>query len=107
MTAVVIPEWTLADRLRKAREYAGLDQQEMADRIGISRRSVVNYEGGKHAPGRPVLLSMALATGVPLAWLMDGSTTGPIDGGATSDLGVSPSAWNGYRSQVIALGDAA
>jgi len=28
----MIPTWTLADRLRKAREHAGLEQSELADR---------------------------------------------------------------------------
>jgi transcriptional regulator with XRE-family HTH domain len=29
-----IPEWTTADRLRKAREAACMDQLELAERIG-------------------------------------------------------------------------
>lgn len=55
MTAAVIPEWTLADRLRKAREMAELDQAQMADRIGVSRRSVINYEKANTdpRPGQP------------------------------------------------------
>jgi transcriptional regulator with XRE-family HTH domain len=67
-----VPQWTEGDRLRKSREAAGLSQQQLADLIGISRRSIVNYEGGKHDPSRPVVLSWALATGVPLVWLSDG-----------------------------------
>ena len=70
------PVWTLADRLRKAREHAHLTQQELADQIGISRASVVNYETGRHSPPRPVMLSWSMATGVDLEWLYGPPTPG-------------------------------
>lgn len=63
-----IPELTLARRLYLARDELNLSQSEFAQRIGVSRRSVVNYESGSTQPSRPVLLSWALATGVPLDW---------------------------------------
>lgn len=68
----VVPEWTLGDRMKKAREHAGLSQGELAARIGISMSSVSRYEVDKTAPGRPVLLSWALCTGVSLEWLLGG-----------------------------------
>ena len=70
-----IPEITLPIRLRLAREAAGFHQDELADLIGISRRTVVNYEMAKHPPRRPVLLSWALATGVDIDWLLGGVGT--------------------------------
>jgi len=79
--AGVIPAWTTGDRLRKAREFVGMGQQEMADEIGISRRSVSAYECGGSTPRRPVLLSWALRTGVPLEWLRSGTTESPRPGG--------------------------
>lgn len=72
MTAA-IPQWSLNDRLRKAREHAGLHQQQLADETGISRRSVTNYERGFAVPRRPVLLAWAVATGVDLDWLTEES----------------------------------
>ena len=63
------PEWTLTDRLRKAREYRGLSQAELADLTGVSARSVFNYEAGRTTPRRPQLIAWALATGVCLDWL--------------------------------------
>ncbi|RZT59360.1 helix-turn-helix protein [Microcella alkaliphila] len=36
--------FTQADFLKKAREIAGLTQQQIADRIGIDRASVIAYE---------------------------------------------------------------
>lgn len=65
-TTTHIPELTLGRRLFLARDDAGLNQAEFAGRIGVSRRSIVNYESGSTHPSRPVLLSWSLATGVPL-----------------------------------------
>jgi transcriptional regulator with XRE-family HTH domain len=71
-----VPSWTLADRMRKAREYAGLKQTELAADIGIARSSITNYETGRKTPSRPVLLSWALRCGVPLTWLRYGTEDG-------------------------------
>ena len=75
MSEVVVqgagPEWTLTDRLRKAREHSGLEQTEIAEVMGVSVRSIRNYEAGRNTPKRPQLIAWAFATGVPLAWLED------------------------------------
>jgi transcriptional regulator with XRE-family HTH domain len=65
-----IPQWTLADRMRKARTHAGLEQGELAAEIGIARSSVVNYENGHTRPSRPVLLSWAWRCKVSPEWLI-------------------------------------
>lgn len=75
-----VPEWNLQDRLRKARESAGLDQAELADRIGVARTTVGHYERGLTTPKRPLLLSWALATGVPSDWLETGKESPDGDG---------------------------
>ena len=79
--AGVVPEWTLPDRLRKAREHASLSQAELGALTGISRRSIVSYEGGTRPPRLPQLVVWAMATGVSLSWLA-GDETSP-DGHAT------------------------
>lgn len=68
----VPPVWSVADRLRKARESAGLDQRELAERAGISRQTVSNAERGAGHPQRATLRVWAMATGVPLEWLLEG-----------------------------------
>lgn len=68
-----IPQWTLADRCRKAREHAGMDQRQLADAIGVARNTVVNYEHGHRQPREIVLRAWAMATGVPLEWLKSGT----------------------------------
>lgn len=75
-----IPQFTLSDRIRKARESAGLDQGGFAEEIGISRSSVSNYETGTSRPMRVVLKAIALRTGVPLTWLETGETSNPRPG---------------------------
>lgn len=92
------PVWTLADRLRKAREHARLTQQELADQIGISRASVVNYETGRHSPSRPVMLSWSLATGVDLGWLQGPPT---LPGDAVSQQQEFPIRRRGIRKRGI------
>jgi transcriptional regulator with XRE-family HTH domain len=67
-----VPAWTLGDRLRKARESAGLDQAELAAAIGVSKRSVGAAERGESTPRRHVLIAWAAATGVALGWLCPG-----------------------------------
>ncbi|MBF4613258.1 helix-turn-helix domain-containing protein [Curtobacterium sp. VKM Ac-1376] len=84
-----IPRWTTADRLRKAREASELEQQDMADRTGLSRTTVSNYERGAVKPRRAGMIAWSLATGVPLQWLLTGQTEtenapGP-DGGTEGD----------------------
>lgn len=67
-----VPQWRLADRLRRAREHAGLDQQQLADRAGLSRASVSALERGHRRPMPATIRVWSLATGVSLAWLEHG-----------------------------------
>jgi transcriptional regulator with XRE-family HTH domain len=64
-----VPDWTLPDRLVKARKHAGLEQAELADLTGLSRATISNCERGVTPPTRPILLSWAVGTGVDLDWL--------------------------------------
>ncbi len=68
----IVPTFTIADRLRKAREIAGYDQEEMAAASGISRGTITNAETGRSAPHRSTLALWSAATGVSLAWLETG-----------------------------------
>lgn len=74
-TAPTAPHWTLGDRLRKAREHAGMEQGELASRIGISRNTVGNYELGRgvRPPKLIVLRAWAHECGVPFDWLVEDS----------------------------------
>ena len=80
--AGTVPNWTLSDRVRKAREHSGLKQVELADRVGMARTSLARIEQGKTEPRRTTLIAIAFATGVDLDWLQNGETpTGDNPGG--------------------------
>lgn len=64
-----IPTWTLGERIRKAREDAGLSQQQFADRLGVDRKSVTNWEGNRHAPRYRDVMLVSLVADVDLGWL--------------------------------------
>ena len=73
-------EFTIGERLQRARDFAGLDQQQLADRIGASRNTISNYENGTTKKLKAIYLkAWALATGVPLEWIETGRT--PASGG--------------------------
>lgn len=85
----VIPEWTLGDRLRKARATTGLNTADFAELIGVSQKTVNNAESDHHKVRRIVLNAWALATGVAPEWLATGkgNPTGPTppEGQSNSD----------------------
>lgn len=69
----VVPEWTLSDRLRKARESAGLEQAQLSGRTKISRATISAIENGHRRPSRATMLLWALATGTNPVWLERGT----------------------------------
>lgn len=98
-----VPEFTLGDRLRKAREVADLDQAQLAAELGISRNSVVNYEADRTRIKRPVLVSWALRTGVDLAWLAGSDATPPTKR-PRRDSNAGPMAYKNAGSHLRLLG---
>ncbi|MBI1379438.1 MAG: helix-turn-helix domain-containing protein [Frankiales bacterium] len=75
------PEITVHHRLRIAREWAEMDQRELASVTGIARNTISNYELGTTARvKRPYVAQIALATGVPLEWILTGDMPQAPDG---------------------------
>jgi transcriptional regulator with XRE-family HTH domain len=72
MDAMMIPEWTLGDRMRKAMESKGLTVQEISDELGVTRSSASNWIHGRVVPRKTTLIVWSLKTGVPLEWLLEG-----------------------------------
>jgi transcriptional regulator with XRE-family HTH domain len=72
----LVPEWTVGDRLRKARELRGLEQGPFAALIGVSRGTVSNYERGAVERYKPIVMNAwAAHTGVSVDWLESGATS--------------------------------
>lgn len=69
---------SLGDRLREAREAAGLTQQQVADWLGIRRPGVVEMESGKRAVKSDELAKLTVLYGRSLKWLASGEV-GPQD----------------------------
>lgn len=73
-TRTRIPVWTFADRIRKARNEAGLDQKEFAQRIGVKASTYATYETGRNEPRFRDVFDLAKrvedVSGVPAAWLI-------------------------------------
>ena len=54
----------LGSRIRQARDRAGLTQEQLAERIGVSRTAIARYESGEIEPKLHNLAAIALALGV-------------------------------------------
>lgn len=67
-----IPPIEVRHRLRIAREYAGLEQAELALTMGVTRSTVSNAENGRGRPLRSTINLWAMACGVPREWIMTG-----------------------------------
>lgn len=67
------PEILVRHRLRIAREAAGLEQTELAEIIGTTRTTISATESGRSNPRRILLNAWALATGVPITWILTGA----------------------------------
>lgn len=74
-TQRAVPEFDIGDRMRKARETAGLGQAQIAAEIGVGRTSIISYEANRMKPSRPVALAWALRTGVSFEWICHGDTS--------------------------------
>jgi transcriptional regulator with XRE-family HTH domain len=58
-------------RIARARKESGLTQEELAELIGVSPRSIQGYEAGKVVPYRR-LAQLAEVTNHELAWILQG-----------------------------------
>ena len=87
-----VPEIEVKHRLRIAREYAGLDQEQLADRMEVTRSTVSNAETGHAMPRRATINAWAIACGVPAKWLKTGEFDTPPnpdpDGGVPQPTGM-------------------
>lgn len=74
---MALPTWTLQDRIRKAREHAGLKQEELAQKLETTRQTLGRWENGSHIPTKKNLQALAEATGVPLNWFYQDNPADP------------------------------
>lgn len=72
-----VPAFELKHRLARALEQGHVTPGQMADEIGRGVTTIRNYLKGRTVPDRAVLVTWALRCGVPLEWLLSGTTSGP------------------------------
>ena len=60
------------ERLKKLRKTLDMTQQEFADRIGIKRNSLANYETGRNTPIDAIIVSICREFNVNEEWLREG-----------------------------------
>lgn len=82
----MIPAITAGRRMELARREAGLTQQQLADELGISARSLIGYEQGARVPKRQTVIALSRVTGVSLRWLETGNAATPKGDGTVTDL---------------------
>lgn len=73
------------NRIREARKQAGIKQTDLCARLGISQSALSGWENGKYEPGSASWLSLSEALGVPVDYLMGGSTPVQVPGLPTQD----------------------
>ena len=70
-------------RIKRAREGAGLSQRALAERLGVTRGAVGQWESGEKKPSRDNLIAVARVTMVKLRDLVEGDgAESNGDGGA-------------------------
>jgi len=67
-----VPESQIKDRLKKVREYLGLSQQEMADKLEILVTTISKYERGIINPASNFLIKIHSIFNINLNWLIAG-----------------------------------
>lgn len=76
---------SVEEKLKECRERKGMTQQEVAEKSGYSRSSIINWEKGLRTPDANVLKTLAQVLGTTVAYLM-GETDESTPLGITSNV---------------------
>jgi putative transcriptional regulator len=63
------------NRLRELREAKGWSQQELGERLGVSRQTIISIEKGKYDPSLPLAFAIARAFGSRIEDVFEPSAT--------------------------------
>ena len=66
------PLYGFAERLKLARHKKGIGKKKLCSRVGISRESLSNYEGGYSTPNLTIVAKLAKELDVSLDYLAYG-----------------------------------
>lgn len=88
-----VPEFDLADRLRKALRESKVSVQHMADFLEVDRSTVSTWINGRIRPSGQTVRLFAMRTGVDYEWLKDGKSEREPNSPAGHDIKI------GYRTR--------
>lgn len=100
---------SIGERIRQARERAGVSQNDLGQRIGVLGQTIWRYEDGRIEPRGAVAVALAEALGVTTQWLLTGAEDDPSGRGhgatrrAVEDFLASPLAKDVTPNQSEAL----
>ena len=61
------PSRTIKNQIRRLRfENGQMTQQQLADKAGVTRQTIIATEAGKYAPSLPLAFKIARTFGVPI-----------------------------------------
>lgn len=70
---------SFSEKIVLLRKQAGLSQEELAEKLQISRQSISKWESGQSMPESDKLLSLSRALGSSVDFLLDDEKTSPAD----------------------------
>ncbi|WP_159947750.1 helix-turn-helix transcriptional regulator [Rhizobium sp. 18065] len=70
---------TLGGRLSAARDAAGISLVDLANRLGVRKESLLNWEADRCEPRPSRLIDLAGILGVSPMWLITGHGYGPLE----------------------------
>lgn len=79
----------IGERLKLAREMAGITQKQVGIMLGIHKTVVCNYETGRRPPPDTHLLPLAQLFGVSMGWLVgetEAKSTLELEGFSDNDF---------------------
>ncbi len=78
---------TLAELIYQARKRAGLSQEELAERLGVTRQAVSKWETGKSVPDTENIRRMTVVLAVSADYFLGSDSAGTSDGPEASTGG--------------------
>jgi transcriptional regulator with XRE-family HTH domain len=69
----------IGEKIRKAREEAGMSQKELANMLSLSDKAISSYEVGRTTPSVLYLKKIGLAVQKPIAYFDDTPQSDDID----------------------------
>lgn len=69
---------TFSDKIKVTREHLGFTQQQLADKTGVSKRTIASYESGGAMARSSTILKLARALQVSSRYLTDATCNEPL-----------------------------